>query len=110
LAADHYSAIGTSGSLVVSIFVSDVSVPESKPESIPESVPLQLPPTHGTAGAHGAKQPPQWKGSVSVSTHAPPHTTQSPGHLHAPVEHVANAGQRCPQVPQFDVSVDVSTQ
>ncbi len=82
----------------------------SDPESVPESAPLQVPPMHGTVGAQLVEQSPQWRGSVSVSTHAPLHTTWPAGQSHTPPEHVANAGQMYPQVPQFDVSLDVSTQ
>ena len=60
----------------------------------------------------GILQPPQFAGSLSVSTHLLPQSFEPPRQStpHLPAEHTCPVGQGIPQPPQLAGSFDVSTQ
>ncbi len=70
----------------------------------------------GVAAGHARLQPPQWVGSLRVSTHMPPipgtaHPLCPGGHImHSPPAQASPAAQGRPHPPQWAGSPRVSTQ
>lgn len=69
----------------------------------------------GVAIGHARLQPPQWLGSLRVSTHSPipnaAHALCPGGHImHSPPEQASPAAQARPHPPQWAASARVSTQ
>jgi len=74
----------------------------------------QRPVMHSSPGSQFAPQPPQFNGSVCVSTHAEPHAVSPVPQpvaveTHAPAEQISPVPHACPHVPQFAGSDCVST-
>jgi hypothetical protein len=59
---------------------------------------------------HGLPHAPQFRPSLSMSTHAPEQLVKVAVHWQLPSEHTAFDPQACPQPPQFCASDCVSAQ
>jgi hypothetical protein len=70
-----------------------------------------MPPLQPSLDPQPLPQPPQFCGSVFVSTHIAPHIIEPPTHdsPHCPAEQTWPVSHTCPHVPQFPGSSRVST-
>jgi hypothetical protein len=70
---------------------------------------LHVPLSQTWPAVQAVPQPPQWVGSVCVSTQRPEQSVSLPLQPHVPVLQVSPTAQVFPQPPQFSGSVFVST-